>query len=1729
MKSIESFNGEFKNESGISITNSVIRDDSNNIDNLNPDISGISTRIVRGCMDTNAVNRDPNATVHDASSCIYPTPEPSYETSNGVVNIILKSNTVGTSFTVNDNNIGVSPINFKTTEKELQTTKIIRASKNGYSSDEYYEVFSKKKTFKKQVRTLRGDDNLDFSDTSTNVRERQSSLAGIDNISENIFLGQVGEGTIPQSPISGITSTGVNNTTRELIFTYFEITINKVFGDGTKTPIFVPNITDASNYSNRQKQNIQFELPFELTQDEVINDTEYIVRIIADVPSDDIIFYRTSSNTTGFIKNGNSQISLPINEVTHFIEFQGSGISNTTHTVTYTFRKSDSAIEYTRKGIDSKFEVLPGNNDIEITVVKQPSIIVPPTDSATLAVDKDRLRVNINDKFTSNQPNGSEFEISYTTKNTDYVVYSLSGTERKLSPNGIISLSPTDFPNGVGTYTLFLQPVSEINGSGQVEKVTIIAESKSWLPGPDITHINFPQVIKGREFAEYDINFNVTWQSINTDYINIYVGKVTDSNFIGKYPKSGKAVFNVESLLKKAGTNIDEGRDKTKFQLLFVPWNVQGDESTQGKTETADILLDKGDLKLRRGSVINDIHQVFLSEFDDDGFKPFTSPFLTHYLHVGNGNNRLVGTLGIDRDTFSETRINPETNQEEVIKEERSLVLKLYEPLPRNIDTNDTVWISKVQSIPVVDKITIVDSTTKDCTRLTPNFDLDLGDDIGYQIYDELIGSGSVTSTSVVNEFVSSSGFSLENLDLNFVTGSDYSWETFVKYSNAEERVENFYYKVKLIEAYDSVINTNNNLSTGSLSPTTLKENERTQTKINNIKKEFDAFEKFLFTSSSESGLTYPKTDNTGSLLHTTSSAVLSWFNTLKLSAQLYDNNNLNSLRNNLPQHIREDNKNSEFILFFDMVGQHFDVIYTHAKGFAQSRKLEHKLDNGIKDSLVYHMLESLGWDTKSGQQSQFLWEYAFGQSKDGTQISSMSGKERQQQIWRRVLNNLPYLYKHKGTKRALHAALSIYGVPASMLTVMEFGGPKDPTTDGTTKFSFEDRTAAINISGSASILIPWKEYNLDYPNSVEIRVQTDTRTDQQIISGSGWSLDILKDTGSLAKIQLTVGNQSSSTEPIPFFNDEYSSIFVNRISGSSNYSFELNIKEAFQERIRNEASASITSASLDWEFGDEIRIGGLSFTGSVDEIRLWKTPLSQSLLDNHTLLPDAINGNHISSSTEDLLFRNDFEYPKNRSVSGDTQIRNVALIDSYATASEAVNFEDITSYPFQYTPYDRTITADVPQSGFNVGNKIRFEDQALISNLNYKTRATRKMYDQAPLDSNRLGLFFSPIKEINMDILKSLGSFNIDNYIGDPGDEYSYEYKSLRDLRNYYFDRFTLNFQEYIQLVRYIDKSLFDVLESLVPARAKVAKGLLIEPHILERSKTDWNKPSGTRDSYQTSIDTQDNIHIISTDNLVNAYISASDTTTLSSDTPFYSSSIEAKLGEDFSGSINNYDTSIDTSENTELNGFITVNRDSDMGGISITIDTELTSSIQGQYTATQNYQQVGGFGPDNLAVAGFGLFGENGDSIRTFIDKDGNKVKDRVKVYLITEQYTELVPTTSGSDNGVPYLEEVTKFRKKVNILPFTGSDGLENQLRFTGSEDYFTHEPLDGYFPTHYRNVGDLPTGLENSYFNGSKQTASTTLDGSSPIQTFTTNPNTLRVSDTGRGSGEPILEI
>jgi hypothetical protein len=1692
---------------------------------------GGGIRVKGGCRDPKALNYDSNATF-DNGSCRYKkiiAPMPSK--SIGVkINVNQKDYTV-----LIDGRPVTEPLNF--TDKELLTPKIIRVTKGNFKVNTEYRIYSKTK--QQRLETIKSGLNLKPVALNANFNgfldlDLRLGAPGFGNTAIPKAIPNFRQTTAPPaislSDRKPIRDTVIDYSYRD----YNELIVEKRV-DGVFVPVNVPGLLQVEDRLFHPKFKPNTSLPafpktitldFILSQIKIKEPVEYAsLTINADVLGDNIIKYTTMEGETGFIKNGTQQLKVFLTD--RWVEFSAEALNEAQFDISYRLN-TDKASTF---GLYRKVNLNGKGSQVINIVVKRKTIDAPdPIPGKTPLV-----QTRNGNRFSYNVIDRGILEIAYDSANASEVRYSLGTTRRILEPAGMIRLKLSDFTNGIGNYTLYLQGYSEQNGTGPVEKIPINVFSKEILPGPDITHINYPQLLKGADFKGFDVNFTVSWQSVNTNYINIYAGIEGPENALGKFSGAGAATFNVQELLSIAGTNVTQGLDKVQIPMFFIPYNEEGDSKTAGKTEKITVTFDKGDLTLRRGVVVNSIREAWRRNLNYNIFRDEISKFLTHYLHLGGADNKLIATWGVDTETFSEYEDGFRADGSPFrrkLKEEKSLILKLYEPLPPSVAKNDTVWISKLQSIPLIEQVTILDEIAQDCTPLTPNFDLDITDDIGYQILDDLIASGSETSTDLINKFVSGSEYSLENLNFTFTTGSDYNWKDFVKFSSAEERARNFFYKVQTIQFYENKKDVLTTSQPASSSVAVLNEVNKLDLQIKKLENNFDAFEKYLYTTSGS--LAYPGA-GLNEISASTDSSATSWLNGIVASAEIFDENNPSRISSNLPAHIINNAENEEFTLFFDMIGQHYDVIWAHIKQISKVKKAEHKYVDGIGDDLIYHLLESLGWNADEGVQSQFLWEFAFGKDKDGTQSRALSGKDRQQEVWRRILNNLPYLLKHKGTKRALHALLSCYGVPASLLTIMEFGGPRDVDSSGTSKFTFEDRTASILLSGSASVKIPWSEHSTtsDHPNSVEVRLKTNKRLNQKILSGSDWSLSLTHDTGSLGRLYLEVSGSSTlysaSSDTFPVYNDEYIHYVVNKKTVNGQDIFDFYAKESVEERLKTNIEKRLIVPTISgWTSGSYLEIGGTTLTGSVDEFRLWTTPLSESRIDNHALLPDAIDGNHVSSSTEDLIFRLDFEYPKNRHTGGDPYIKNVALSTGYATYATASNFENVASYPYQYVPYDRTVTATVPSTGYSFANKVRFENQVLLSNLNYRSRATKKSLDSAPIDSDRLGLFFSPIKEINMDILKSLGNFNIDDYIGSPADEYNDNYAKLDELRNYYFQRYTLNLHEYIQLVRYIDKSLFAALESLVPARAKVTSGLLIEPHILERSKTRWNRPTAEENYHESVVDVNEDVVLTSTNTQYTAEISASSDTKLVGSNTQYEGVIVSGSTEKLSGEHKTYSTTIDTESTTILSGVITRNSGSSMAGFEITIDAEMTGSVSGEYDATQ-FVQVGN-DPNGIANQTFGIYAENGHSNITRLDKNGHIIKERKKVYIIKESYkvAERVNIDPNDSSRGTEVVDTIYYKYKVTKLPITGSDGNPTSAPSVAG-NVVEVTPLDKYSNQHYKFVEDVTLGLENSFFNGCLQTAATTIDGSAPVQTFTTNPNTLKVSDTGRGSGEPILEV
>ena len=1384
-----------------------------------------------------------------------------------------------------------------------------------------------------------------------------------------------------------------------------------------------------------------------------------------------------------------------------------------------------------------------------------------------------------------NTSGDTRVDIPYTSKDASYI--SIRGPKgfagmNNLPTAGSFTLKSSFFTQGLGRYEYTFCPYGPRGEKGEEKTVLVNVISKSVTYYPDIRKINYPKEIKGADFIGLDVPFSFAYQSVFTDFVRIWLhDKSTPIGY--QHPKQSSIKLNVKDLIKYTNKFTKKG-DIYTFKFLLQPFAKGDGESLEGKIEEIVIRFDEGDLKLNRDKVIKDLCDALARNLNQDAFEEFNSRYLNHLVHFGSANNEVISNWEVDTETFRKYEIDDETKRptNKQIDGEGfdALVLKLYEPLNTTVQPNQQVWITKIQSQPQVHEVILRDSDEDFCPPLkAPNFSLDTSTGMGYQLFDDMLASGTNSNASLVNTFVSQSGIDTKKLDIQYVSGAinynsqslEYesssqviAWDRFSHFGSGEERVKNFWYKVSAIENYNNVsasLETSDNAST---SLTVVAEKERQVRKINEIKAGFDGFEEFLYTDTGS--LSYPKNSD-GTLLSTGSSTAINWYDVTGLSGSKYDYYNPNYLPNNIPQFVKDDRENADFILFLDMIGHHFDILWAYTENINRARKLEHKkLNNGVSDELVREMLRSFGYQPKSTMDTAPLWEFALGQYNnqnqartDGTTGSIMTGKQRQNQIWRRILNNLPYIYKSKGTSRGLKAILSTYGISEGILRIQEFGGPPPTNVSQPTQYTETVDTFALQVTTGSNITIPWHTGS-SYPQTIEFSIQTEEKADGVIFRNDQMYLEMIQDTGSLAKFKFHISGsgtaESVTTETLPFFSDTINSFMVRRTysSGSVNEIFDIFAKEPFQERIRAQVSASVQIAygESGWESGSELVIGG--FSGSIDNIKLWRTALSESIFDEHVLAPDMYNGNSLSSSTEDLFVRLDFEKAENiaesSSFSPSGSYQNTAPSAQTLYGEQFVTMSGFTtssSYPFgsfQKTTVERTRV--VPATGLAAADKVRLTTQTVDTELSPFARATKSGVKNQPTDSDRIGIFISPTNNINRDITKALGgTFKIDDFIGDPCAYYDEDYTDLKNFRRNFFKKYNINYDGFYNLVKYIDSTLFDAVATLLPGRSKTTTGLLIEPHLLERNKQQRKRPSGL--VFEGLVGTED----ISKNSIVSISSSTEPITALLTSSVFvpdfegsedyYESTMDYSIIDNLSGSYVNYETTMDydfanqvSASHLSIEGLVTgsntatpqstiiLSNNDNEGCIVFNIPATATGSATGQYVRDM-FETIPADDNGDYYNEGYGITAKNGHSIVTFLTPNGRD-KERRKYYMITKNVTDTFPILNNSSDQTSGTTD-TSVTSQKKILTYVSISGSAPAV----GGDITAVQPVDGNLGSHYIYTKDTSTGLENSYFNGCKQTQATTIDGGPAFETFVTNPNTLKVSDSGRGSGEPILDV
>jgi hypothetical protein len=785
------------------------------------------------------------------------------------------------------------------------------------------------------------------------------------------------------------------------------------------------------------------------------------------------------------------------------------------------------------------------------------------------------------------------------------------------------------------------------------------------------------------------------------------------------------------------------------------------------------------------------------------------------------------------------------------------LYVKLYEPLSVDIDVDFKCWVVEELKSTYIDKLSIspkpIETTFR--TLANPNWYANAvyntSTETGFQAWTDLLGSSVQTSQQIVDSYFSGS---LSGIKLNI----DYSdFNNFIFYSSATERLENFKYKLELIEYYTSQSSVVSQLS-GSIATTNVADFQASKT---NLISGFDGFEQYLYYQSS-SGLTSnpipsenftvatvtgsyiapaPKINSTVpyTLASVTSSQFINWYDNIYVTASLYDTLNYNALVYALPQFIKLDTANEGITSFVNMLGHHYDILYSYINHMSQINKREENPKLGMPNELLYSVAKQFGWNLTDGNQRLDLWEYVLGTSETGTPLTgsntigdpSVSGRDRTYAVWRRIVNNLPVLLKSKGTKRSIQALLSCYGIPQSIISINEYGGPRLDRVPVYEKLNF-DYALDLLQNPAGTVTINYSESI----NTVELRFRTDNVITNPTMSSTMHLYTIGSNVVTIDYTSGTLGTilvNGTGSANIEMFDGGWISTML-RPNGSD---LEITAKRSKYGKIVAAVSASGTGS---FNPTGSIILGGTStganrLEGQLQELRIWTANaglLADSDFNNHVKAPAAYNS---PDPYNELLFRLPLTQKINHNLTGSligVQPKLSSLSASFSGWTIATPYDSIEEIYYYDSPSLGAGTFD--------DNKIRLEDNELIGTLDVKTRAERSQFDKAPLDSKKLGVYFSPQTMIDEDIIAQYGYISLDDYIGDPGNTEETAYPELIHKAQEYWKKYSTrnDINSYIKIFSLYDLSFFKQLEQLLPARADKLTGVLIQPNFLERNK---------------------------------------------------------------------------------------------------------------------------------------------------------------------------------------------------------------------------------------------------------------------------------------------------
>ena len=453
---------------------------------------------------------------------------------------------------------------------------------------------------------------------------------------------------------------------------------------------------------------------------------------------------------------------------------------------------------------------------------------------------------------------------------------------------------------------------------------------------------SFTQGLNNIEFYIYDANKQIQYSEYDFRGYAIYTNETPGASPAGKssIPKTTN-----NNLYNRGNSYESERNNPTKFQtttdiitlspeedvynagyskgILYGVYNFVNHEinsSISNPFYLAEISSDRTEIRLKTNFQSNtEIRSGYLTLSRKLEQAEYFDEF---YISFGQNEYHIAVNCQLS--------IPPSDSQDQ----QYSVLIKLFDPLPIKYQLLNELYIvtktaeTKAFQVSYIEDLGNID----DLIQLKgPNTNLKVKDFVNnsttYKNKNELLGTQSSGSKDQLLNRLKQNGIVLTP---NYSTSS---FDEYVNFSSAKARVQNFYEKVSNIQSYEADI-TALSRTTGSNSGVTQISSSIASlyTKIENEIANFDGFEYYQYYATSSDA--YPKTGSKFplELLSTSSVEALTWLGSdvennqyyggALLTASFYDDDNQNWLYYTIPEFIRENNNNDNYLEFVNMAGQ---------------------------------------------------------------------------------------------------------------------------------------------------------------------------------------------------------------------------------------------------------------------------------------------------------------------------------------------------------------------------------------------------------------------------------------------------------------------------------------------------------------------------------------------------------------------------------------------------------------------------------------------------------------------------------------------------------------------------------------------------------------------------------------------------------------------------------------